>query len=325
MKNKLSVFEQRLNNNIRNCRLGDILPGKLTRGYLESMTDVSGIEFLLADRDGCVLYATGSLFEVDAVDVKANPGEVLTVQDKRMGYLYIRNCETTEPISGMSAKEAILVDFTASIKELDNAKRQFVHTVAGVLEKLASQTYFQYEAMQYIEQNENTAMRMYNLEKEDGLTGVFNKTYFENRLKVIERAQVVPVAVLVVNINDWKFANDHFGDNESDRLIQIVGDILRSEAKEEYVIGRVDGDVFHVLIPMTEDDEAEAYARVVQEKCNTYEDAKLAPSIAIGIQYKTNIEEKLADKLSDAEYEMFENKFEMKNAAGYAERLKHGL
>lgn len=325
MENKLSVFEQRLKNNIRNCRLGDILPGKLTRGYLKSMTDVSGIEFLLADRDGRVLYATGSPFEVDTVDVKANPGEVLTVQDKRMGYLYIRNCEATEPISGMSAKEAILVDFTTIIKELDYAKRQFVHTVAGVLEELASQTYFQYEAMQYIEQNENTAMRMYNLEKEDGLTGVFNKTYFENRLKVIERAQVVPVAVLVVNINDWKFANEHFGDDESDRLIQIVGGILRSEAKEEYVIGRVDGDVFHVLIPMTEDDEAEAYAHAVQEKCNTYEDAKLAPSIAIGIQYKTNIEEKLADKLSDAEYEMFENKFEMKNAAGYAERLKHGL
>ena len=50
-----------------------------------------------------------------------------------------------------------------------------------------------------------------------------------------------------------------------------------------------------------------------------------APSVAVGVVYKTNIEEKLEDKLSDAEYEMFNNKFEVKNAPGYQERLKKGI
>jgi len=326
MENKLSVFEQRIKNNIRNCRLGCLLPDKLLGDYLKSMTEVSNMEFLLADREGCVIYAPESLLEEGCiVDVKAEPGKVLTVQDRRMGHLYIRSCAANKSASAVPTLEEAFTDFVTSMKELDHVGNEFALTVANMLGELALQTYLQKEAMLYIEQNENTAMRMYNLEKEDGLTGVFNKNYFENRLKIIERAQIVPVAVLVVNINDWKFANDNFGDDESDRLIQIVGDILRSEAKEEYVIGRVDGDVFHVLIPLTEEKEAETYAHAVQEKCNTYEDAKLAPSVAVGIQYKTNIEEKLEDKFSDAEYEMFENKFEMKNAAGYAERLKHGL
>ena len=40
---------------------------------------------------------------------------------------------------------------------------------------------------------------------------------------------------------------------------------------------------------------------------------------------KENVEESLTDKLADAEYEMFENKLEMKNAPGYQERLRKGL
>ena len=36
-------------------------------------------------------------------------------------------------------------------------------------------------------------------------------------------------------------------------------------------------------------------------------------------------EMQLKDKLPDAEYEMFNNKFEIKNAPGYRERLAHGV
>ena len=83
--------------------------------------------------------------------------------------------------------------------------------------------------------------------------------------------------------------------------------------------------MFGVLIPMVEDGEAESYAERIQERCNTYEDAHLAPSVAVGLVYKTNKEETLEEKLSDAEYEMFNQKFEIKNAPGYRERLEKKL
>ena len=144
-------------------------------------------------------------------------------------------------------------------------------------------------------------------------------------MKLIDRSEVIPVAVINVNINDWKFVNDHYGDEESDRLIQTVAGILKEEAGAGYVVGRIDGDVFGVLIPMAEDGEAGEYAKKVSRRCDTYEDDILAPSVAIGIVCKTNIEETLEERLSDAEYEMFNNKFEVKNAPGYRERLEKGL
>ncbi len=88
------------------------------------------------------------------------------------------------------------------------------------------------------------------------------------------------------------------------------------------MIGRVDGDVFIVLIPVAEDGEAEGYCSRVQAACLAFEDEKLAPSVACGIVYKTNVEEKITDKLADAEYEMFNNKFDIKNAPGYRARLE---
>ena len=159
-------------------------------------------------------------------------------------------------------------------------------------------------------------------ENEDVLTGVYHNLYFEERMRAIDRAEVVPVAVINVNINDWKYVNDNFGDEQSDRLIKTIADILKQEKKPDYVIGRVDGDVFIVLIPMADEGEAEDYCKRVQDACLSFEDDILAPSVACGLVYKTNVEERLADKLPDAEYEMFNNKFEIKNAPGYRERLE---
>ena len=145
-------------------------------------------------------------------------------------------------------------------------------------------------------------------------------------MNVFDRSETVPIAVINVNINDWKFVYNNYGVEKSDSLIQLVASILMKEAKDEYIIGRIDGDAFIVLIPLPIEGEAEEYKRRVQEVCDSYgEDSVLAPSVAIGIVYKTNVEEKLKDKLSDAEYEMYDKKFEIKSSPGYQERLRRGL
>ena len=139
---------------------------------------------------------------------------------------------------------------------------------------------------------------------------------------IIDRAEIIPVGVVNININDWNYVNDHSGDEESDMLIRLVAYLIRTESKAEYVVGRVDGDVFVTLIPMAEDNEAEEFARRVQAACLASEDAILSPSVACGVIYKSNVEQHLEDLLSDAEYEMFRNKLEIKNAPGYRERLE---
>ena len=295
-------LEKRIKDNIRNYSLDQLFDiGKLS-DYLEAAYEVSGIGFLLVDRHGEKAISIGD-FTAFTPDVVNAPGYKVRVSNRTVAHLYVKEEEVT-----------------------GEAQKRFVETMVQQMTELAVHTYENIETSIYadeLEQRlEKEQYRVKHGEKKDALTGALNSTYFENRAKVIDRSDVVPVAVICANINDWKYVNDNFGDEESDRLIKIVAEILAAEAKDEYVIGRCGGDFFHILIPLVEDGEAEDYCNRVQSRCNAFEDDKIAPSVACGYVFKTNVEQSVLDLLSDAEYEMFNNKFEIKNAPGYRERLE---
>ena len=72
---------------------------------------------------------------------------------------------------------------------------------------------------------------------------------------------------------------------------------------------------------MPADGECEEFCNAVQKECDAYEDPHIAPSVAVGYAVKENVETSLSNTLADAEYAMFENKIEIKNAPGYYDRL----
>ena len=305
---EVKTYDKRIKDNIRNYTLSNLYDMDTIKKYLTNLAEMLEINILLTDRHGEKEIAIGDSFSSFCPDVEKEPGRKLRVQSRTIGHLYVKQL---------------------NVGRDERLMNEMVDGTVELLARLGEEAYLHRESSIYLEelekQLEDRKHKASQNEREDILTGVYNKIYFENRMKIIDRSEVVPVAVMNVNINDWKFANDHFGDDESDRLIKIVSDILKEEAKPYFVIGRIDGDVFGVLIPMVEDGEAESYAERIQERCNTYEDAHLAPSVAVGLVYKTNIEETLEEKLSDAEYEMFNQKFEIKNAPGYRERLEKKL
>ncbi len=60
---------------------------------------------------------------------------------------------------------------------------------------------------------------------------MLNRTYYESRLKEME--ETAPAAVICANINDWKFVYDHFGNEESDRLIRTIALLIRESRLKE--------------------------------------------------------------------------------------------
>lgn len=301
-------YDKRIKENIRNYSFSNLYHMEVVRNYLQNLADVLEINVLLTDRHGEKEIVIGDSFLGFYPDVVNEPGRKVRVQNRTIGHLYIK-----EIISTKNSRQV----------------NDMVDSTVRLLESLGEEAYLRHETSIYLEELEvllrEKRRQIIQNETDDALTGVYHKNYFNARMEAVDNSEAVPVAVLNVNINDWKFANDHFGDEESDRLIQIVAGILKKEAKPDFIIGRIDGDAFGILVPMATEGEAEEYAERIQNTCNTYEDPVLAPSVAVGIVYKTNIEEKLEDRLSDAEYEMFNNKFEVKSAPGYQERLKKGI
>ncbi len=308
MNYKTVPFEQRIKDNVRNYTLDNLYHMDTIAEYARALGALADVELLLTERHGEKVISTGS-FAGFVPDVVGEPGRKVRIYGRTVAHLYAKTKRVPE--EKREAVEKLLDEFASMLSHWGEAA--YLHTESAIyVDELEEKV-----GMQHVQTAKG--------ENEDALTGVYNKLYFEERMKVIDRAEVVPVAVINVNINDWKFVNDNYGDEESDRLIKTIADILKQEKKPDYIIGRVDGDVFIVLIPMAEDGEAEEYCKKVQDACLSYDDKILAPSVACGLIYKTNVEEQLADKLPDAEYEMFNNKFEIKNTPGYRERLEHGL
>lgn len=301
-------FDKRIKENIRNYSLAHLYNMEMVKDYLGNLARILELNILLTDRHGEKEIVIGDSFVGFKPDVIKEPGYKLRVQNRTIGHLYIKELSS----SGDRKLTGEMVESTLKL-----------------LARLGEEVYLHREGSIYMEELERELADRHRQsvqgEQEDVLTGVYNKNYFNSRMSVIDRTGVVPVAVANININDWKFVNDHFGPEESDRLIRVVADILKEEARKDFVIGRIDGDVFGVLMPHSDNSEAEEFAGRVQDRCLAYEDPILAPSVAVGVVYKTNIEEALEDRMSDAEYEMFSNKFEIKNSPGYRERLERGI
>lgn len=304
----LVPLEKRLKENIKNYHLDMLFDIGGLSDYFEAITQVTGMSMLLTDRHGEKAVCFGA-FVGFAPDVVAEPGIKIQVSGRTIAHLYVKETDTS-----------------AVGEFADAAKEKLVLAMGERLSKEGEAKYQQTEFSIYTDEVEKLLEKeQYQVkhgEKLDSLTGVLNSTYFDSRLKVIDRSETVPVGIVCVNINDWKYVNDKHGDETSDRLIQSVAEILKDAGKPEYVIGRCGGDFFNILIPLCDDDEVAQYAARVQADCMVYEDPEFAPSVAVGYVIKTNIEQKIDDLLSDAEYEMFDNKFAVKNAPGYRERLE---
>lgn len=309
MEYNIAPLDKRIKENIKNYNLDDLFRQDTLYKNLELLQKIFQMDICFTDRHGVPYMILGKSFEGFKPDVLNQPGIKFRVCDRTLGHIYYKLDQTPENQKQL-AQEAL-------------------QQVCRLWSEYGESHYINIEYAQYLDYLEEVLQKQ-NLEsnrpeQKDILTGTLTKTYFEKRMRLIDRAEIAPVALIEANINDWKYVFERHGAEHSDRLIATIAGFLRQEAKSEYIIGRYDGDVFTILIPMPEDGEAEEYCERVQQRCFSHEDDILAPSVAFGIALKLNVEQRLEELISDAEYEMLAHKLEMKSADGYYERLHKNI
>ena len=86
----------------------------------------------------------------------------------------------------------------------------------------------------------------------DGLTGLPNRAYLEQRITEAEGDAVVAL----IDLDDFKQVNDSLGHGTGDELLTIVGRRLRNVVREGDVVARLGGDEFAVLARGLDDRDA---------------------------------------------------------------------
>ena len=86
----------------------------------------------------------------------------------------------------------------------------------------------------------------------DSLTSLYNHRYFHERLRAeLTRASRTrdSVAVLMLDIDDFKRVNDVYGHGTGDQVLRDLADLLRSALRGSDVVCRLGGEEFGVVMP----------------------------------------------------------------------------
>lgn len=119
------------------------------------------------------------------------------------------------------------------LKDENGAITHFVSTGKDVTERMEAQE------------------RLDRLAHYDALTGLPNRNLFRDRLQhALDRAQRAgrPVAILVLDLDNFKTVNDSLGHDVGDRLLQAVAEGIRACVRTEDTAARLGGDEFVIVL-----------------------------------------------------------------------------
>ena len=124
----------------------------------------------------------------------------------------------------------------------------------------------------------------------DSLTGLANKSLFENRLKqsiINAKKNSSKFALFFIDLNKFKWVNDNLGHNVGDIVLKNIAKIVNKDIRKEDMFARIGGDEFTIIIEnITHKNSVMALAINILnsiEKPIIYANNKVEISASIGI------------------------------------------
>jgi diguanylate cyclase (GGDEF)-like protein/PAS domain S-box-containing protein len=154
-----------------------------------------------------------------------------------------------------------------------------------------------------------------HLADHDALTELYNRRRFEEELREYGEYAAryeESGAVLLLDLDRFKFVNDTHGHKAGDEVIRTVGSALRDTVRKSDVVARLGGDEFAVLLKNAGKPEAERVAQsmleTVRERQLPIEGHKVTMTTSIGIACFVGQDADVDNLLVNADLAMYEAK-----------------
>ncbi len=167
-----------------------------------------------------------------------------------------------------------------------------------------------------VTERERIQSRLRHLADHDPLTGLLNRRRFEEELSdgVAHVARYdTGGAVLMLDLDNFKYVNDSLGHRTGDAVIRSVADLLRSQMRETDVLARLGGDEFAILLPYANTEQASLVAGKLLETVRghraVFRGKRLRLTTSIGVAAISDAHAQTAEELMvEADVAVYEAK-----------------
>jgi len=161
-----------------------------------------------------------------------------------------------------------------------------------------------------ITERKTLAEQLERLSRHDSLTGMYNRTFFEEEMKRFEGIRVGFAGLLICDVDGLKIMNDTLGHNVGDMALQSVAKIVRDSFRPWDVSARIGGDEFAVLIFSNSERLFKAGCSEIRERINRYniENPTIPISLSMGFAISKNATVDLKALFREADNKMYREK-----------------
>lgn len=139
----------------------------------------------------------------------------------------------------------------------------------------------------------------------DVLTGVFNRRYYEEKIKNMRG----PVGIAMMDLDNFKYYNDSYGHNVGDLALNSAVKVILSNIRKTDVLIRYGGDEFLLILPGIRKDAFDKKLNQIQKQLHqTTLDGYPGISLSVSIGGVTTVEETVGNTLERADRLMYQAK-----------------
>lgn len=142
----------------------------------------------------------------------------------------------------------------------------------------------------------------------DQLTGLYNRRFYEEELKRINTSRNLPITLVLADVNGLKLTNDAFGHSLGDSLLREIAEVFKKECRTEDVIARIGGDEFVLLLPKTDENEAQKIIARINNSISQKQKDNIICSVSFGWATKHFLKEDIRKVFMQAEDFMYRRK-----------------
>ncbi|WP_263368923.1 sensor domain-containing diguanylate cyclase [Edaphobacter bradus] len=189
--------------------------------------------------------------------------------------------ETEEQIRGTDGKISTLRSYKFPCH--DSAGNVLL---AGVAVDVTDDVAQKSELERYHQELEDANDQLRRLAVTDELTGLRNRRAFEERLVMefsMARRRKRDLAVLLMDVDNFKKINDRFGHASGDDVLRRLGNILRTTVRLPDLPARYGGEEFVVLLPESGEESAMGLARRLMQRIAVEEWENEPVTISMGM------------------------------------------